>query len=192
MIYVIGNGPSLQKTDLNKLIGHKTYAVNRIWKIWEDNPSILWRPTDYVRGELPAYNEEMVIEDLQKMSALDCTMHLQAGFWKFKERWWRGVADVEYFDSCNGDDPHDWHLPNLCGYGTVVNISVQIAVLEGADEIHLLGCDLGLPNHFYGAEGTNKDSLPISAHEIAKRCSPIPIYNATIGGSLEVYPRCML
>jgi len=26
-------------------------------------------------------------------------------------------------------------------------------------------------------------------HEMAKRCCPVPIYNATVGGSLEVYPR---
>jgi len=29
----------------------------------------------------------------------------------------------------------------------------------------------------------------VQVHTVAKRSSPVPIYNATIGGNLEVYPR---
>jgi len=178
--FIVGNGPSLALMDLNKLSGHKTYAVNRIWKLFDKTD---WRPTDYIRAELPAYDEKAVIEDCEKMYNVS-RLHLQAGFYKYYKQ-----PGIEYFDTCLGEEPHDWHLPRICGYGTVVNIAVQLAILEGADEVYLIGCDLGLPNHFYGKEGTNKDSLPVSAHEIAKRCSSIPIYNATVGGSLEVYPR---
>ena len=70
------------------------------------------------------------------------------------------------------------------------------------DEIILLGCDLGFTgdgtDHFCKDYYDYKNDiiLPamreedmIYAHEIAKANTRIPIYNATIGGSLEVYPR---
>lgn len=77
------------------------------------------------------------------------------------------------------------------------------------DEIYLVGCDLGhkpgSSNHFdkeYGASSGALDGLSIdeqtarkrregnqAGHQLAFENSPIPIYNATIGGELDVYPR---
>ena len=101
------------------------------------------------------------------------------------------------------DCPHSWHLPKLCSYGSSVNIAIQIAVNQGYKPIYLIGCDLGYkdnePSHFSvdyekGIEGdlrparlANLDTL--NAHIIASRSSPVTIYNATIGGELEVYER---
>jgi len=84
-----------------------------------------------------------------------------------------------------------------------MNAAIQIAVIEGADEIYLLGCDLGYAanklNHFsedYYIDTRRMgrwDTLEVmEAHKMAIKCSPIPIYNATIGGELELYPRAIL
>ena len=77
---------------------------------------------------------------------------------------------------------------------------LQIAAME-YDEIYLLGCDLGYTpdrtqNHAiadYTLDASNKvvmDNGNMQAlHEMARRSSPVPIYNATVGGYLETYPR---
>jgi hypothetical protein len=102
-------------------------------------------------------------------------------------------------DSC----PVTWHLPNFCSYGSSVTVAIQIAVSLGYGPIYLIGCDLGYkddqPNHFTPdyEKGYEKMLRParyantdtIMGHIIAKRSSPVRIYNATIGGSLEVYER---
>lgn len=69
------------------------------------------------------------------------------------------------------------------------------------DEIYLLGCDLGYTsnvndNHAIPAYTTDKrdksemdNGNMLHLHKMAKRCCPVPIYNATVGGELEVYER---
>jgi hypothetical protein len=187
--WVIGNGPSILKTPLEKLEGERTFGVNRIWRLFDHTN---WRPTDYVRAELPEYDGTMVQQDLIKMAPSPSKLWVQAGFFRYAAR-----MDIVFgrpvtpFLTCNGDSSHDWHLDlgdYLCGFGTVVQMAIQIAVLEGADHVLLLGCDLG-NDHFYGVEGKDNTSRNVAAHENALRCSPVPIYNCTIGGNLEVYPR---
>jgi hypothetical protein len=177
--YVVGNGPSLKQTDLNKLLGRRSYATNRIWKVWQENPNILWRPTDYVRLEKGGAEEDIAI-----MSQVPCVIYAQRGVNSANYFMWGS-----FFATCPGPQKHDWHLPMICAHGTAVHAAMQIAVRNGANKIVLLGCDLGMPAHFYGNEGIDNDALALEAHEIASRCCPVPIYNATVGGSLEVYPR---
>jgi len=102
-------------------------------------------------------------------------------------------------------------------YGTTMLSVLQIAVYMGFDPIYLVGCDGEWEPHKYGEEDPNHfsseygkfhyfgkikeftprqcDSAIIrirKAHEIAKdMCDGlgVKIYNATIGGDLEVYPR---
>ena len=77
---------------------------------------------------------------------------------------------------------------------------MQIAAVNGATEINLLGCDLYVPDYrqnFFTPNYTDdqrpRDVLDntnmIQVHTVAKRSSPIPIYNCTFGGKLEVHPR---
>jgi hypothetical protein len=116
---------------------------------------------------------------------------------------WIGACS-HYLTHYDKDDcPVNWHLPNFCSFGSSVNVAIQIAVTLGHSPIYLIGCDLGYkdnePSHFTDeyekgyqkmlrpALYANNDTL--MAHIIAKRSSPVPIYNATIGGALEVYER---
>ncbi len=121
----------------------------------------------------------------------------------------RGNCREEYIVPCHQvhyDDPlapKDWHLPHICGFGSSVHVAMQIAVKEGFGPLYLLGCDLGYkddnPSHFDSdyeigeqkpAKYANGDAL--AAHKIAKKHCPVEVYNATIGGHLEVYPRVTL
>ena len=91
----------------------------------------------------------------------------------------------------------------MCGFGSSLNVAIQIAVKEGYGPLYLLGCDLGYKdggrNHFDGgydkgledhlrpAELSNADIT--WAHNIALKSCPVPIFNCTRGGKLEVFPR---
>ena len=95
-------------------------------------------------------------------------------------------------------------------------VALQLAVFMGFSPIYLLGCDLGFkpdptqrkdapldlprvdPNHFhpdYGTPGCSADQLNMNmraAHELANRAAQrlhVQVYNATVGGELDIYPR---
>lgn len=107
-----------------------------------------------------------------------------------------------FYYAGNSKSLQEWHLPELCTGLNTIGTMMQVAVLLGYDEIYLLGCDLGFvsdwnKNYFDPNYNTwesrdlhdhyNKQAL--QAHQVAKKSSPIPIYNCTIGGKLDVHPR---
>ena len=87
-----------------------------------------------------------------------------------------------------------------------MNVAIQIALgIMNIDTVYLVGCDMGYRdgkvNHFdenytkgvgelRDARYTELDIL--QAHMIAARSFPNRIFNATVGGFLEVYPRVKL
>ena len=162
--FIIGNGPSITP-ELLESLGENTWAVNRIWKIFGDTD---WRPKNYVRCEVPTYSREEVIEDLNEMGKVGCEIWMQAGFDPFSPKNPHIKTNVEIFKTCDGTEEHDWHLPSICGYGTVVHVAAQLAVKAGATEVEFVGCDLG-SDHFYPEEDFHSEELASKAHEIAKR-----------------------
>jgi hypothetical protein len=219
--FIVGNGPSLQITDLDLLNGHISWGLNRIHLIY---PRTTWRPTYYVKTDhnphlKDVYNEENLF-------------HVEQGyhcyFWeKFKtgyppehaaNEWMpEGIGDdhknVTWLERCehhyyHHDNIHkkaqSWHLPEICTAFSGISPAIQLAVLNGADEIYLVGCDLGYGNdvgHDHFSEEYSKYPKKLSdwhtnevleAHKMAYRSSPVKIFNATVGGSLEVYKRVRL
>lgn len=167
--YVLGNGPSITP-ELLESLDAPAFGVNRIWRIFRDTH---WRPAFYVRAEVPVYDPEHVKGDLYQMGRIGCVMYLHDGF-RGLENWNAHPATrYEYFKTCDGSR-HNWHLPQVCGFGTVVHVAIQIAVLQGFDDIHVLGCDLG-DRHFYDDEVFRYAELARDAHEIARRCCPVEL-----------------
>lgn len=204
--FVAGNGPSLKLTKLDNLIGEISFACNNIHLIY---PFTAWRPTHYVRAE-EAYGLEIEnwMESMNIQMAGDAEIYCNVWFTKWMERNGEKVRNVNVINSCahyatNFDSeycPHLWHLPRLCTFGSSVNVAVQIAVTLGFSPIYLVGCDLGYRDaqhsHFvehyeHGRERPARlaNLNTLVAHIIAKRSCKTPIYNATIGGELEVYER---
>lgn len=205
--FVIGNGPSLARTPLELLQQHNeiSFAVNRIHLHYPHTP---WRPTHYVRGE------EASLKSAAKYHE-EVRLHIEMGCEVWANLWFTKNTDMgdrvhtikscwhymKHFDS--PEAPHLWHLPMLCSFGSSVNVAIQIAAQQGYKPIYLLGCDLGYqdgkPSHFSPdyekdiqedlrpAKYANLDTL--AAHMVAARSSPVKIYNATLGGCLEVYER---
>ena len=108
-------------------------------------------------------------------------------------------------DSDQANMPESWHPPKLCRFGSTTHIMLQQAVFEGYKKVYLIGTDLGFTegesNHFapdyqlrpMDAQRADQfNRTHVRAHKIAKfsaRFLGATIFNATIGGELEVYPR---
>ena len=127
-----------------------------------------------------------------------------------------GPAPVPGVDPFDPRIPPEWHLPLPCEYGGGISIAIQAAASLGKNPIYLVGCDLykyrGKDdvdiNHFdpdycaykikHGKELVTAWAWEllnlrlIRGHEIARDSAAtmgITIYNATVGGTLEVYDR---
>ena len=178
--YILGNGPSLTVELLDSLIGHVTYACNRIHLIYDKTE---WRPTYYVRTEPPAGGDIWDAEDFFD----ECRLHVGLGEKCFFPKSWVQILgeheNVEYENTCHhfkyGVDryaPRLWHLPMVCDYGTVLTAAMQVAVKKGHTSLHVFGADL-TGGHFDDAYGGQiQTELWAHAHKIAKRSCPIPIF----------------
>lgn len=212
--FIIGNGPSLAHTNLDLIKGEVSFATNRIHLIF---PMTTWRPTYYVRAESPYATAETLLADLKAIFQEGMTSYLNPGF----REAWHSLMPFEHRNNTvnflpnacehtlmhhdDKDRPKEWHDP-ICAFGSSLHVAMQLAVQMGYTELYLLGCDLdyqqGKPSHFSPvyekgyeekmkpAKQANLDLL--CAHSVAFGCCPVPIYNATIGGKLELYPRVVL
>jgi hypothetical protein len=210
--FIVGNGPSLNNTNLDLLIGETSFGVNRISGIY---PKTRWRPTHYVRAEEASIGSDPRVysSDIQLHKELGCEIwaneyfigHLNEVRLSGLYRQIRGCSHYNiHFD--NPDCPPLYHMPRLCTFGSSVHVAIQIALgILNVDTVYLVGADLGYkegqPNHFDAnytkGAGKLRDARYteldiIAAHLVAARSYPGRIYNATAGGSLEVYPRVSL
>lgn len=214
--FVLGSGPSLNDTPLDLLQGEITWAMNRIHLIY---PTTVWRPTYYMMVDHNMQNPVGYWKDCIRAHyntpkwlwrrfkdgwPREHSHHefLPDGVGEVPNTTWIPRCQKHhYYQGDNIKAVQSWHLPELCTGLTGLSTMMQLAVQKGATEIYLLGCDLGYTdnnavNHFtpeytsdYRPRAERDNMNMTKAHEMAKRSSPVPIFNATIGGSLEVHPR---
>jgi len=207
--FVLGNGPSLTKEDVEKLRNEVTFASNRVYKMFSVTD---WRPTYFGMIDEGVAKKEDCVE----LSKLDCTVkfYLSEGYWAFKKisgnscyihSWWqRKYLKKPGFslDLCKG----------IYSIATVTYVLIQIAVWMGFTEIYLLGCDNSyrvernkdgsIVTHndrksYFGNQGKLEANVGSSwecniAYEYAEKFSRehgFRIYNATRGGMLEAFER---
>ena len=218
--FVLGNGPSLNDVPFDRLKNEFTIGMNRIHLMIHKNPH--WMPSVYVKTDHnPALRHVWARETLFMIGNVEkCYLWDQfatgypADHPNFETMPY-GVGDqwtnVEWVPRCEhhhwayysneNKKSKAWHLPEFCTAYSGIGPAMQAAVKEGADEIFLLGADLG-----YG-RGKGKDHFDeeydqgsrrlgdfdtfsvLEAHKIAKASCPIPIYNATPGSKLDLYPK---
>lgn len=194
-IFLIGNGPSLRDTPLELLKGEDTMAMNAISLIYDKTD---WRPTFYFCMDVNPNDTRRwkSIED-----NLSCKKLFLYDLWKDRFR----HDNIEFYPRCKKHHPfpvysknacQEWHLPAICTAHGSMSPMMQIAVSMGYDEIYLLGCDMFTQKHDHFHENypayavwNERNKIEQHIHEVAKKSSPAKIYNATVGGSLEVYPR---
>ena len=224
-IFVVGNGPSINKMPLHLLKNEFTFGVNRIYLLFD---RIRWKPSFYTA------NDWRVVPDIaDEISAL-------SGMTFFFDQRFRGLlregSDVYWYEhrgAPRGSTPLGRGFSSdlttgARGAGSVVGTAVQIAFYLGFDPIYLVGCDLGYtvpatviqegedkfgtgvklqltstkdddPNHFdpryFGMGKRWHDpnvKRMIEGHIQCRRAIDAAgrrIFNATLGGQLEVYER---
>lgn len=210
--WVIGNGNSLNETPLHLLKGETTWAMNRIHLHY---PNTTFRPSYYFMCDWNQQNPHNYWRECIRAHA-DTPKWLWDGFRDghkfFPDLEPMGdVSNTTWIPRCEkhhyymGDNhmkrAEAWHLPDICTAFSGIGAVMQLAYLNGATEIYLLGCDLykggDYSQNFFTPDYANdpRDRSDIDnvnmtqVHRVAKRSSPIPIYNATIGGLLEVHER---
>jgi len=215
--FIIGNGPSLNKTDLELLAGEVTFATNGIFLKF---PEVNFRPTyyvveDHLVGE-DRYKEINELTGFTKLAPYYLSYCLEDG------------DDVIYYNHRGRKSfPYGFdfslNAEEITYTGCTVTFScMQLAYYMGFKEIYLIGVDMSYvipeqvkkaneydteildmevddPNHFmpnyfgrgYRWHDPNVDKMEqayIEARKVTEK-NGAKIYNATVGGMCEVFDR---
>jgi len=215
-VFVIGNGPSLNKTPLYLLKNEYTAGFNRFNLMFERNG---WIPKFYM------ITDDLVVRDMAKDVNNDVLPYVEYGI--FPDIHPSNINFQKYINKRENvlwiktDNPgFNTELPK-CGINyTVVNACLQVMAYFGFKEIYLLGVDASIsftahksdttntrdltskeddPNHFdprYFGKGRKFHYQPMS--EIVDKFKDakvfleglgIKIVNAGVNGQLEVFTR---
>lgn len=209
--FIIGNGPSLKASDLDKLKNSFSFAANFIYKIFTETD---WRPSYYSIADLNFINN---FEDKIKSISIVQSFCIHSAT----------SLQKTIPDFCSVEAIHEYYYPNMpsistdaskgvYGGGTVTYSNIQLAMHMGFSEIIIIGLDhnysnVKMPNgeiiktdckkdHFHA---DNEDKLKhftgiaelyrlTLAYEKAREYGDengIKMLNATRGGKLEVFER---
>jgi len=218
-IFIIGNGPSLNKINFEQLKGEFTFGVNRINLLYDRTD---WRPTFFT------VNDWEVGPD----NAAEISTHTKSHI--FIPKRFEGMPHTEgstIYSSINAlqEDDFSWDATKgLVMGGTVLTLPIQLAAYMGFNPIYLIGVDVSYqvksevvqsgkviadnqvkqflestadddPNHFdprYFGKGKkwhnpNPDKMKDGFSNMWRNLSKknISLLNATIGGQLDSIPR---
>lgn len=211
-IFVVGNGPSLNHTDIDKLCGEASIASNGIFLLFERRK---YRPCYYT------IEDQLVAEDrADEANALRGPIKI---FPADVRQWLKPGPDTVHIDFIRRypDFPRftDDFVRRVWWGGTVTFLNLQLAYYLGASEVFLVGIDHNYAppaaadgvtgtviksnsadqNHFdprYFGPGYRWHDPRVDRMEAGYRVAKDffeargrKIYNATRGGNLEVFPR---
>ena len=206
--FVIGNGPSLKDTDLSLLRDEFTFGMNRIYLAFEE-----W---GFQTSYLVSVND-LVIEQCQRdFSDLKMPKFFS---WRSKDVLFPdSQPDINthfLYTTYTGPKFNDQITRRFWEGATVTNVCLQLAFCMGFSEVYLIGVDHSFdtkgkanqtivstgddPNHFspeYFGKGfrwqlpdlvTSESAYHIA--NIAYSAAGRKIYDATVGGKLDVFPK---
>lgn len=138
-IFLIGNGPSLNRHDLSKLDGEYTFGFNKIYLLYD---RVSWRPTFYT-----AHDWRVTPDMVEEINQIE-------GSTLFVPERFRGLirgGDDVYHYACENRMPAGWNpveqrfafdpTRGVWLGGSVVVVGLQLAFYMGFDPIVLIGCD---------------------------------------------------
>ncbi len=209
-IWLIGNGPSMNIDDLEKL--HESHeiciACNRIYKIYNKTS---WR-ADYLILDDPliAQGSKTDLPNILGDIIMSDRCNAVYGIPRYES-----VKYIHIIDYCD-DKGHPKFSEDVCmgtyGCGTVIySVGLQLAAYMGAGEIYLIGVDntytgnvTDSQNHFienyFNSEekkryenarlhNQRRSELAFEKAEIHSQKRGFRIYNATRGGAVEAFER---
>ena len=208
--FVIGNGKSLNLTPMDRLREEFTIGMNRLFMAdlgWDPD---IWVLADVSNGDdwdwpfMADRESFFIVKDHEKV-LIDPYRKTD-------------ITYFDNCGHHNGNLPEVWHLPTPCRFGGGITMALQAAAELHCNPIYLVGCDLYKYrgpaeddiNHFHPGYSSYKirkstgeelnppeaydliNNMLTRAHTIARDSAAkmgIDIYNATVGGDLEVYER---
>ena len=207
--WIVGNGPSLAHTPLDELQWEYCFGLNKISMIFERTA---WRPSFLVSTTTDLQDSNYRAE-VERGIQSSYRGFVDGTAWpenkRLPENAYRlNCSQSEALKAADGQDDFwsDDPTERVSKFGSTILPAFQLAAWMGFTHIYLVGCDLGYRsfgdggdlNHFTadyyptGAIEDGENAAMIRAHEIAavncKRLG-VEIYNATIGGELEVHSR---
>lgn len=221
--FIMGNGPSLNKMDLNIFQKEFVWGSNRCYLLFD---RISWRPKFYV-----AVDTRVVPDNADEINALSQKMPNCSFFFPVHFRYQRilnSSKNVYWYQENSLNEkklPYSMFSTNAANFiysvRTVTVAMLQLAVYLGFNPIYLIGCDTNYTvpktvqyenedanklistehdlNHFdpryFGAgkkwHEPHVERMIFHYEQAKKVCDEInvQVFNATIGGNLEVFPR---
>ncbi len=203
--FILGNGPSLRRTNVQRLKGEITFGMNRIYLLF---PEMGFETTYYV-----AINTLVIEQCAHEIQRLPMPKFVT---WRAR-RWLRHASNLYYLDT--DYTPPETFASDVCGRvfegSTVTYVALQLAYHMGFSEVILIGVDhtfatKGQPNvtvvstgddqnHFspeYFGRGFRWQLPDLEASERAYRLARQAyesagrrVLDATIGGNLTVFPK---
>jgi hypothetical protein len=223
--FILGNGPSLNKTHLELLEKETVWGFNKIYLLFN---RIAWKPRFYVTNDRRLTQNISQEINLLIHQLTDTVFFFPDHFsskeikdtrgnihWYHEKPW---APQKNITSPLFSQDPSKYVLNTA----TVIIAGLQLAAYLGFNPIYLVGCDTTYkipstvmfengnpemltstvnddPNHFtpnYSGKG-DKWSAPnvplmILQYKDARKALEemnVQVYNATVGGQLEVFPR---
>ncbi|MBA7487352.1 hypothetical protein ES707_22915 [subsurface metagenome] len=207
--FVIGNGPSLAQTDLSRLTGEITIGCNNLFLMFD---KMGYLPTFYtVEDNLVAEDRaeeinrirgttKILPRDLSYCLSRDSdTIYINflrryPGFPKFSNRfdkvvYWGGTVthlnlQLAYYIGCR-----EVYLVGVDhSYEVSPDVQDTVIVSKSADESHFHPDYFGPGYRYHHPRVERMEKAYVAAREFAAQ-NNMTIFNATIGGKLEVFPR---
>jgi len=202
--FIIGNGPSLKQTDLSRLHHEFTIGMNRFFLAF---PELGFQTTYYL-----SVNDLVIEQSAAEIQALQMPCFLS-----WRARKWLKPAENIYFlhTTYTGAKFAEDIAQRVWEGGTVTYVALQLAYHLGFQDVILIGVDHNYvtqgkpnatvvsegddPNHFHPAyfgkgfrwqlpdlESWDR-SYAMARH--AYECAGRHVFDATIGGKLQVFPK---
>lgn len=164
--YICGNGPSLNKVNLDELKGD-LIVMNDHWRL---APKYKKAPTYYIIND----NAYGLIELKDRMQGvLDCFPDIPHVFSTYLGpsmdcRFKNSITNIFYYNNIGRTFKHTYTIDfTKCTYYTwnVVTAAIQLAIYVGYKEIYLLGCDYSLFASRYLEHAYDKEGVKVECPE---------------------------
>ncbi len=207
-LFIIATGPSLNKTDLSLLKNESMMGVNTLYRGVKDLDLHL---EYYVVGDPPIFSSQYkgILQTNTKVFLSGAPGHYYVNNKAHYDKYSNSVIyPIQRLGRMNIMSDFSKDLTKgVFSSGSVTLHCLQIAYYLGFKEVYLIGCDCDYSksHHFDGKRTINPDAPILSSdegknrvfkgYEICKRAfekDGRKVYNATVGGKLEVFERVKL
>ena len=203
--FIIGNGPSLNKTDLMRLQHEFTFGLNRIYLNY---PNMGFEPTFYAcvnSNVINQFADEIDRVNSIKFVTARAREHLKNYHNTF---FFRSIPEVGFNENLNSEEWYEGWTVTYCAMQVAFHLGFSQVILVGVDHYFQKsgtpdtavvenGADVNHfhPNYFgkgvvweYPNLERSEQSYQI-AKDIYERCGR-EIVDATVGGHLQVFSKC--